>query len=359
MTKNSKMRVCFPAFSAFLAIALVFTACDQFPIFFTISHEVAPKKAKIPGSPSKIVAGVDTLYVCNGDVWKAVSGSSWRWSSLSKPSSGPVRDLAHTTSALYALTLGSKDHTSTIWKYTSSWTKVASAGNMRYQAIFNAGSDLVASAWSGSASENGRDYSIVKIADDGTETVLKPGVNQLTGIANGFYATLGSGIFDSSFNQIAGTENKAIVGITEYEIGGFAAVSKDGYFFWGSGSSAQLKSYSPLSFTGAICNWTDLSNNKLLLIGVRLNSTQFGYHEMRVPDGIGGALYYPGEGSPTSVSDRETYTTTIETRALNSIKQAGAPSQDGLPLLFASTQSDGLWSFRRDGGSRPVWNRED
>ena len=80
---------------------------------------------------------------------------------------------------------------------------------------------------------------------------------------------------------------------------------------------------------------------------------------MKCPE-CGGALskinntfHEPGRGTPTTVADNERYISSIGKVPINYIYQSPVPDR----VLFAATQKEGVWSYRkREGGE--MWNSE-
>ncbi|MDR2481311.1 MAG: hypothetical protein LBD07_03340 [Spirochaetaceae bacterium] len=357
----------------FAAILCLMLGCDQIPIFYTISKAPAPKKPKIPGSPTKIVARTTTseLYASNGNLWMAAA-PNYEWHEISKPSGGTILDIAIVTDSLYVLVVNNKTSDTTIWcsdrSRSGSWHSVGNGANLKYQAIFGTDSELFICEWNGKDSAGGKNYNIITLANTvKTDTSLLSGVVKATN--NYYFATQGDGIYYSSaaanpVTSLAITaDNNTILGLTPLLSDKIAAVSSNGYIYQINDAVPPTISESSdleMKFTKALVYYKN-SAGGLLIVGVTASSTEFGYRELLV-NGSGDitfALRYPGESGPTSVNDKETYITTIGQKTLNAVIQAG-PNTDSLPLMFASTQKDGLWSFRHDSAEgRKIWNAED
>jgi hypothetical protein len=156
--------------------------------------------------------------------------------------------------------------------------------------------------------------------------------------------------------------------------GGRISYSTDGSTFTNFGSYGTLTG--ALGFTKAALykdsgktnrSYKDWVNGKasspppdLLLVGVTGDETyEYGYFEIVINDNKLSNSHAPGSeyaALGTSIScDNGTYEATLETKPINSIMQA--PDTDagtGEPIIFASTQKDGVYSYR--GGQ---WNAED
>lgn len=360
----------------------VFSGCDQFPIFFTVSKEVEPKEPKIDGSPTRIItsnptSSTATLYVANGKIWSSTYGSGdWIWNSHSNPPSGNVVDIAYSGSNLYALTLDYKSGYSIIWKFDSNtWSSLVASGGMRYQAIYGANNNLYAAYYNKSEpSRAGKDFCVVKINPSGGESWRSGETYFLSGVVystpNYYFATTGDGIFVGGDTALPadrvtttpGNEvpSKNIAAILSYDTNKVAATSFDGYVYQINGTTASA-SGDLGTFTRALAYWKHgITDEELLLIGVKIDSTRFGYREMKITSGDIdlSAVYTPEKSS----GDKDVYAATFEPNALTSLMQApGSPySASTQPLTFASTERNGLWSFRRDSAeNRYVWNKED
>jgi hypothetical protein len=99
------------------------------------------------------------------------------------------------------------------------------------------------------------------------------------------------------------------------------------------------------------------SSSNLLLIGVKGAVYNLGYREAWVNGSDGFALRSPGgstQDSSIRVEDKDKYSATLAKCAVNSLIQADDGSGGGWPVIFASTQKDGLWSYRNN-----EWNAEE
>ncbi|MDR1428759.1 MAG: hypothetical protein LBI85_00590, partial [Spirochaetaceae bacterium] len=131
-------------------------------------------------------------------------------------------------------------------------------------------------------------------------------------------------------------------------------ITSNGYLYEGSGSSfSQVGGRFGGRFTGAL----ELYQNggiELLLIGTSSDSTYYtyGYREVSISGGnLSGDLNEPG-GTGSSIEDRARYRSTLGRRVINSIIQT--VSGDNQTVIFASTQTKGLWSYRNE-----TWNAEE
>jgi hypothetical protein len=121
--------------------------------------------------------------------------------------------------------------------------------------------------------------------------------------------------------------------------------------------------------TGALAIWEDPANTsrRLLLAGqqskvISASAYSNGYVELTL--GTNGnpvsAFREPGTGNPSSIfdGDNDRYKSTIGRLPINFMYQAPKNVDPGEMRLFASTQSGGVWSYRKRNGIYQ-WNAED
>ncbi|MDR2521850.1 MAG: hypothetical protein LBC72_04765, partial [Spirochaetaceae bacterium] len=135
-----------------------------------------------------------------------------------------------------------------------------------------------------------------------------------------------------------------------------AATSKSGWVFLCSATIPPVieRKETSYAFSNALCFWQKDGGGQYLLIGIRGSAYTNGYRELdlRQEDGVWklGACTSP----VASVESSAKYASTLGIHALTSIIQApGSIAANGYPLVFASTQQHGLWSYRG------VWNAEE
>jgi len=121
--------------------------------------------------------------------------------------------------------------------------------------------------------------------------------------------------------------------------------------------------------TGALAIWKDKDNptKNLLLVG-RMEYYQSttsgysnGYVEIEIDTTTGGIkegaeFNVPGKSSPTSIDNYDRYVSSLGKKIINYFIQAPS-SIDSNMTLFASTQKDGVWSYRTRNGEK-LWNSE-
>jgi hypothetical protein len=360
-----------------IGVLLFAASCQQASLFWIISHEVAPKKPVVDGSPSKMVNYQGSLYVANGSLW-VFNGS--RWTKTAGPyTDGLVNDVAATTNNLYVLIGNKKNGDTEIWGNSGGWTRLTPLDeNLAYQALFGANDKLFYSKRTGVPSSGALDYAIHDEAGSliKSNTGLLRGAVHITYSATDycFLATEGDGIWVYKPNddvsatnpaRLSGTAGVYFTGIikTDDTHNIIVAVTYHGNVFQIDGSNQTVITGYPITkvpFTGALALWNN-GTASLLLLGVKKSSTYYGYHEMPIVTGqLTGVYHEPGLGSPSSMNSHETYIATIEEHAVNSLMQALNLSEHGLPVVFASTQQNGVWSLRYDTSENEnVWNAEE
>ncbi|MEJ5189734.1 MAG: hypothetical protein WHT84_11030, partial [Breznakiellaceae bacterium] len=290
---------------------------------------------------------------------------------------GTVRAVAATNSALYALVVsGEGTSASAVYQLSgSTWSEVTNTTGCRVETIFGAGSYLFA----GGHNSNGN-YGVLYYSGSGSFTTVS-GLGSLAstctlvgavydGSSTYYLAIAGSGIYStsnlSSVNDpISGSTN------SDYNLNGLILVGSQvvatattddyegGYLLVGNSSSfSQVYSYSSYLFTGALALWYAPSDTTadLLLVGFVNTSSSYtrGYLELTLSSGaMPSSISFksPGEGSPTTVSDNDTYEQSLGRKAVTALYQ-GPNGANG--VLFASTSLDGLWSCRDQ-----TWNKEE
>ncbi|MDR3324618.1 MAG: hypothetical protein LBS82_01330 [Spirochaetaceae bacterium] len=365
-----------------LIASVVCAACDQAPLFYTISKEVAPKTALIPGALTKIARQGDELFVGNGNLWRFSGGS---WGQMSKPP-GTVRDVAAAEDgSLYALTMDNKTGDTAVWGKLpdDEWTELVSAPNLGYQALFCANNVLFISRWNGtSASDMTKSFTL--LIWDGPEAFQGDNTALVNGVvyAGGKYylATAGEGVYmwdgvSTGLTRPFSTLSH-VLGIINLDDTHIAAVSRTGGFYQIDASTDTLTSNvaRAVIHTGALAVWTSpppsdgSGPQKVLLIGINRNdNANYGYNEVAIKaDGTLEAVpafNEPGKGAPSSVNDYDRYLATLEKHPVHSLMQAPGvynKTGAGLPVVFAATQKDGLWTYRDDASvNQPVWNAQD
>ncbi|AEF84023.1 putative lipoprotein [Treponema primitia ZAS-2] len=376
------------------------SGCQQDSIFDYISNEVIPTKPFIRGTPSKMVVKGSNkdLYIANGNAIYRYAGSRWLW--YSNPGKF-VTDLAvtkeGTDDTLYALSFtGSGTNTKV---YGVGWVEVGNPTEYPFiQSIFGAGDILFAGA---APSTNNGSYAILyKKPNENSFTPLPTGSEPglLTGA--GVFGTGASAVYylsttKSGIMQIEDNGSGSFIPVTASTISGdpipsnisgliqtgdlIIASSVDGS---NSGRIISL-SYDPgiptdippvlptvdshvsatfnYTFTGGLAV---MESNFLLLIGVKNGNGSYnhGYREMGITLTTGvvdNSLRDPGKFSPSSIQANGNddsyakYNASLGRNPVNFLQV----SSDG--VIFASTQRNGLFSYRNRSSGGWQWNAEE
>ncbi|GMO46700.1 MAG: hypothetical protein Ta2B_28420 [Termitinemataceae bacterium] len=383
----------FKYFFIFLFLLLTVVSCNQDPIFFNISLEVEPVDPKIQGSISKMVktsgGGASyKIYTANGSLW-CFSGNSWN--RISAP--GRVFDVAITANdAIFILCID--DLYGTVYKQSGgNWVEIKNNSSYSLiQSIFAADNRLFAGACKSESDE----LAILELKPSDTFGQIRTDCRDLTGVAyypltagdgiyyfsltNGIYSAIDTGGVLGSVNPL--TLSYIVKGIFSYEHSSTGPVSIIAVTNNANIISITVDDTDPANpkssynvyskkypFTGAIASWkSNTSSEERILFGVRGGIDNYGYYEMKIlgtgkPDF--NTFYEPGELKPdSSVDNIESYRQQLKKHLVNSLMQA--PSSAGkttvgqLPVVFAGTQKDGVWSYR-ETNEKPegVWNAEE
>jgi hypothetical protein len=213
-------------------------------------------------------------------------------------------------------------------------------GYSMIQGLYGEGGSVVA----GAMRPGSDDYAVLTVSGNSL-SLLRTIPYPLTGVSGSYYATSG-GIFTSGGLITGSASYGGIAGIISAGGSkGVIAVTSGGWILQVNGSSVTAHSTS-VSFTGALAVYNRGSVN-LLLLGIKGSIYDLGYREMRLNDS-NWTLYTPGDLAPdSSVADRDKYRATLGQHAVSSLRYYDN-------VLFASTQKDGLWSYRNS-----EWNAEE
>ena len=357
---------------------LMVFSCSQDAIFFKISQETAPVKPRIPGSPTNMVEftrnGIRTMYVASGNNLHCYNNGIWDWGpGWIPPPGGWITGLAATNDYLYALCLigtGNGTVLLRIKKDANSWEIVGNSSVYTLIKTIYADSDstrLFAGAMINSATVE--EYGIL-YTNANTLHLLKGNTGLLSGAASDathhYLSTNTNGVYTISETDLLSDPTKvnllggglSFAGMIKLDdpSESIIVVERLGGVFYKVDSS-QIKPISAVIgkiATGALALWQNTSGSKMLTAGTLgsfTTSTPNGYVEFNL-DSTGLPFGYPNDPPFITVdgfSDR--YTATIGKYPIIHMHQAS----DG--IFFASTQNQGLWSYRyRSGG--PQWNAE-
>jgi hypothetical protein len=359
----------------FLVIVLVFlgfflTTCSQEPLFYYIHLEYPPIEPIIGGAPTEIVEAGGVVYVANRESLWTYDKTLDQWERIStKP--GTIKAIAATSADLYVLDDGGTIYKSSNgginWEssihisgaqqiYGARDTLFAGNGSAVYVCNFTS---LTATSITGSsvpggllrgAAYAGGTYYICTANVRGNENT---GIFTVSGTtATKVYPSNGS----SSVKGIIAA-GSAIVAVT-----GSAVVYKDSATNFDSPVSPNV------SFTGGMALWPNTTSPTKVLLGLQKAESgtfRYGYREFDL-DGPGKeSVYVPGNTDDgkrtTSIDPGSTQTSSIgkyPVTALYAIPGSNSGDNLGRPIIFASTQQNGVWSYRVRRGA-PQWNGED
>jgi hypothetical protein len=357
-----------------------------------------------------VASGKLHWYIPPSDVNDQKNPQKW-WDRKDLDIPGPggnmIMSLAATDRYLYVLTASDASHIGSfalkrISKGGTNWERILPdsadtiAQNHPYLGyIFTDSGKLFVSARTAGTTQKGNDYAILYMNED-TLPASNGSVPGLKGLASGvgvprgaansgpshFLAT-GSGIFmtRTSVSQdldpatLVPNSDKDFMGIISFEYNSKHTVlgierSGDLYSVTETGIQSIINDIGIAS--GGLALWRNPgdpagSPPRALLVGIQgsLSMTTSvynnGYREVDI-DSTGSitsssAVHEPGIGSFTSASNNERYRSTIGKYPVNFIFQA-PPAIDPEMTLFAATQNEGLWSYRKRSGE-DQWNAEE
>jgi len=359
-------------FTAFL-ILLNICACSD-PIFYTISREVPIELPIISGSPVNFAKIGSKLYTASGKgLWEYNHGNGkWTWEKTNSPG-GWIRSIAASGDYLYVVS-ENNGNVSLKRNYmaASVWESLIGSGDI--QSVFSADDNIFYSV------RNGDTYSIYHFNTPSTPIAGLSAVSELRGVVsdgttpgshyfictrNGIYHALISA--PNAATLVDGSNDKNFVGIISLD-NKIAAVTRDfnlhNVSVSGIGVAVANIDGTRYKATGALAEWSNTDGVKLLLVGREDTETStntghtFGYVEIQFDTGQanhpfeGFSYKNPGSGDAdkTTVDSAETFASTIGVNSVNHIFQFDQN------VLFASTQTNGVWEcYRRNNGQRE-WN---
>jgi len=371
-------------------LLMAFISCND-PIFYMISNEIEMVKPRIDGTPTNFVEFGGDIFVASGSTLHSYEGDN-KWSLPNPvPPGGKILRLAVTENYFYAIC--EESNGSIVLKRTGNtesltWNKVPETDSLKINSIFGVGNKLFFSTYN-----NDESYTIHCIDDDITSDITEIIKKEKDDISSSSSLVLRGVVFDGinyyicTNNEIFYTDdptspgankisvldkdNKEIIlqfmGIINLKntINTIVAITRDGKLFYvtPSGINANLAvtefSDDRLS-TGALAVWTD-GTNHLLLVGRQdisySTSSGFTYGYVEIDFDDSGIRNDPGFREPgietiSSVNDHTKYVNSIGKNPVNHIILA----PDG--ILFASTQKNGVWSYRKRNEVYQ-WNAEE
>jgi hypothetical protein len=363
-------------FLTVLFLGFVLTTCAQEPLFWYIHEEYPPIESIIGGAPTQIVYdGIASLslYVANRkSLWKYDTTSpNPEWVKLGL-SSGFIKAIAFVeTGADQGLYVLFEDGSiSKSADGNAPWTGSTTVSGA--QQIYGAGNTLFIG--NGSAVYNGAGTQITGSPDPGglLSGAAWDGTNYYISTAN-MWGNEKTGIFTVSgttatkvYHSSSDVSVKGIIAAGSTVV----AVNSEGQIIYKDGNISDFSSpISPgVSFTGGMAVWYYSGDKKILLGLLRGSGTfPYGYRELDLDasgDVDSSAVFVPGDtdnsARTTSIDPGSRETSAIGKYPVTSLYVIPGSTGDssGRPVIVASTQKDGVWSYRVRRGS-PQWNGED
>jgi hypothetical protein len=370
---------------AILFLVSFFAACTQEPLFWYIYGEYPPIDPIIAGAPTEIVEANGKLYVANRkSLWICDTSALFpMWGQTFSPGASikAVAATPDTTPAMvYVLYEGGSIYSTAdgiAWNgpvalpgaqqiYGARDKLFAGNGSVVYVCDFTSSSPSIQIIGSGSdpapggllrgAAWDGANYYICTTEVWGAENT---GIFRVSG-------TTAAKVYPSSGNASV----KGIIAVGSTVI----AVNSEQQVVYQDSAAPNFSGFIPVSvsFTGGMALW-EHGGDKKILLGLLHGSGTFtyGYRELDL-DGSGNVnssgVFVPGNTAPAAGSTRTTSidpssreTSAIGKHPVNSlyvIPNSNSGDKDGRPIIVASTQKEGVWSYRTRWGTAQ-WNGED
>jgi hypothetical protein len=361
-------------FCVFTVMTFLFITCND-PIFYDISKEEKKLEPKIKGSPTNFAVFQGFMYVASGQtLYKykgTTSGYTGRGDWDSGNPGGRIFMLAATNSYLFIVCEEAGKNKLKRSNDGISWEEIADEHNIL--SIYSAGDQLflgaggIGSFYILTSDTNGNNIRNLK----DTENKLLNGAafNGTTYylIAKDLIENNGGSIYSSDLTGLTEIGKNPYVGILNLGNLSQTIVTID--------QNGNLYNVQPLSritnfgndylATGALAIWVNESGGNNLLLAGRQDKLKvsvdsgytYGYLEIIIGEsGTSGGFDEPSEKSPSTISDYASYKSTLRNYPINDIIQS--PLINGERTIFASTQKDGVYSYRLRNGSWK-WNAEE
>ena len=395
----------------FILIIFIFVSCND-DIFYRISLEIKNLEPRIKGSPSNFVIFDDSMYVASSRrLYHYNKNDGWNVESLSDDFSNMrIIQLAAAGDYLYAFCYEDKDKSVTRKilrrKASEDWTEAPQISDGILQSIYSANNKL----FIGVQKTGTNEHAVYVIENDALNEIIQGKENALLvgAASNGttvFLCTM-TGIYTDNGNIVRGSGVSGIWNVYSGIIAlneSIVAINREGNLYKvyptspcscenddpevpdcecdGNNEdcectdcdSRNMELVARLNIdrnrrwlaTGALAVWE--KEEQFLLLAGRQEAaytldTGFrnGYMELHLSNagGIGGNTFKePGKDSPTSIHNDRNYESMFGRYPINHIIQV-PEDIDPDRTLFASTQREGVWSYRvRDGN--PIWNAEE
>lgn len=358
----------------FISVVFLFNSCND-PIFFIIHKETPILKPLIPGSPTNFVIFKNDMYVASGKKIYIYRKDSKQWSEWIEMNDF-VMSLAATDTSLYALYLN--NNTGRIKQFVDN--SVLDVNSV--DSLYSLDNCLFINN-----RVNNTEYSI-SFRKEGNSTFKQiPGTTSnfvLKGVASDatyYYFCVFDNIY---YIPKADIETGTVTNMTKIDnISKFtgiinlngthvAVINDNGILYEINNATIRQAAKFSDSFytTGMLAVWYRNSSDtkpSLLLIGrqEKVFTTQTvytnGYVEMALDSTgkISGTSFgEPGKNQLSSISNNDSYVSSMGKQPINHMMQA-PHDIDSRMTLFASTQQNGVWSYKdRGDGDGELWNAE-
>jgi hypothetical protein len=413
MKKHHIAKILFPLL---VLIPFILLSCAQDAIFYYVSREVAPRDPRISGTPTNIVEFNGAVFAASKGLHRYAPTSSGSgdavWDSPSPPQPGfSIASIAVTNTYLYALSMGATElkriHKGTAGlgnlDETTGWETVSinsdASGYPLLQTIYADSNRIFAGAKNTTTTNN--NFAILYGDDSAPAALNLKLLKGTTGVLSGAVLEGGIHYLSTTKSYVDKTANGGgIYTVPDASLSGTPSVTgplkeyrdimgliKLGTQIIAIDRNGDILDLTPTNFTslgsvgyttaGSLALWYDPAawNNssaspadkepKLLLAGISTlsNSYDNGYREIGL---TGGALAtsfsvnepgLPSDRVLTSDPDNTQYVSSLGTHPINFLYQVPYAIDKNMPV-FASTQLNGLWSYK-DRGDGPEWNAEE
>jgi len=357
-----------------IPVFFLFVTCND-PIFYNISQEEELLDPKIQGSPTNFVMFNGNMYVASGQSLYKYNGTASGYTDRgsweeTNPAGRRIFALASVNNYLFALFEESGRGVLRTSINGKNWIVLPESAEHNIRSIHSINNMLFMGAGENINTLYILYYdgiNLVKLADTGSNLLNGTAYNETTYYlsAKDLVNTTGGAIYSctSSFvySGVLGS-NIPFVGIINCDDNVYA-IDQNGklYNVPGINVIADMGNYLA---TGALSIWENIDGQRLLLAGrkdimsVSVSSGYtYGYLELELP--LSGTFIEPGikAVSTVNIGENGKYRSTIGKYPVNHIYQAPKIGRDEERLLFASTQKNGVWSYRQRGNDWH-WNAE-
>ncbi len=356
--------------AALASALLIATSCSNDPIFAAIENEVQKKDPSLPGFISSMAVWNGAVFTANGTL-QARTGASRSWNKMGLPP-GAFRCAQVASSgeagALFALFQNGDWDFESLRRYDgTNWTTVNAGGKI----VKIANGDGFAYAFREDSASYNREgiqgsWSALRVATDGTVSVIASGLTSLPVTGAGNWFATASGVYTSGGTQINLDDGDADLNdFPSYGICGLATdgatlfVARSGYIYrWDGASWTRFAHDTDTPVTGI--TWLKGAGKNVLLI-----SGSDGYGEVvldatDVPE----RFQNPGDNDQSSISTgaRDAYETALEGMNTSFVMAVTSPSvlpagdAYALYLGVVDKTDNGLWGYYQT--TQTEWNVE-